>query len=61
MEGSHIVCPFWNKELVIYRDGNKLFCRSSYEVQLNQQIRSGEFELHVGDKIRSEDLSFGLE
>lgn len=61
MEGSHIVCPFWNKELVIYRDGHKFFCRSAAELQVNQQTRSGEFELHVGDKVRSEDLSFGLE
>ena len=60
-EGSHIVCPFWNKELVIYRDGTKLFCRSPYDLQVNQQIRSGEFELRAGDKIRSDDLSFGLE
>lgn len=61
MEGCHIVCPFWNKELVIFRDGAKLICRSPYEVQVNQQLRSGEFELRVGDKVRSEDLSFGLE
>jgi hypothetical protein len=46
---------------VIYRDGNKLFCRSSFELQVNQQARSGEFELNVGDKIRSDDVSFGLE
>lgn len=61
MQESHVICPFWNKDLVIYRDGNKLFCRSSFELQVNQQARSGEFELNVGDKIRSDDVSFGLE
>lgn len=60
-EGNHVICPFWKKELVLFRDGSKLLCRSADPLQINQQVRSGEFELHIGDKVRGEDFSFGLE
>lgn len=59
--GSHIVCPFWKQELILFRDGQKLFCRSHQPLLVNQEFRKGEFELVSGDRVRDMDLSFGIE
>ena len=58
---SHIVCPDWPSEIVLFRQGDTLFCRSSAEMIIDGQRVGQRGELTLASQVSGEDFSFTLE
>jgi hypothetical protein len=58
---SHIVCPDWPGEVVLYRDGEQLYCRSAGSVVVDGMPQHGRAAIALGSQITGEDFSLKLE
>jgi len=57
----HVVCRNWSRELVIYRDGAGLACRTTGKVTIDDREYTGGGPLSLNSHVAAEDLSFSLE
>ena len=57
----HIICPQADSELILYRKGDALWCRSPQEWKLNGRTATGSAELNHNAIVETETLSFRLE
>jgi tetratricopeptide (TPR) repeat protein len=58
---AHIVTPGWTRELVMYRQGSELWCRTSDEFEVDGQTVSGRARIGLSARIRGEGFSLALE
>jgi hypothetical protein len=62
---SHIVCPNWSKEIVLFRQGERLFCRSGESLEIDGKrvdARSGRpAEITWNSRIAGSDFAMSLE
>jgi hypothetical protein len=58
---SHIVCGAWSRELILYRQGEGLYCRRSGRFQIDGQPASENGCLTLKSQISGEDFSLSIE
>ncbi|WP_197527080.1 FHA domain-containing protein [Pirellulimonas nuda] len=58
---SHIRCPGWRNELIVYRQGDRLCCRSGSELSVDGRPTSGPAELSAGTRIEGQDFALSIE
>lgn len=61
LNSSHVECPHWANELVLFRRGNELFCRCQSPVEVDGRPATGETKITFDSKISGEDFSLSLE
>jgi hypothetical protein len=57
----HVVCPDWAGDVVIYRDGDQLFCRSDRSLVVDGIPQHGRAPVQMHSQITGEDFSLQLE
>jgi hypothetical protein len=57
----HVRCREWQKDVVIYRQDDQLFCRASEPVTIYGVAASGESEIRSGMRVEGEEFSFTWE
>jgi hypothetical protein len=58
---SHVVCPTWEKELLLFRHGDEWFFRSLAEVEVDGVSTTGQIPMVPGMRMRGEDFSLSIE
>lgn len=59
--GSHVKCPAWKHELLMFRYGAGWCFRTLAEVEVNGQRTQGQIPITAGMRIRGEDFSLSVE
>ncbi len=59
--GSHVTCPEWKHELLMFRHGAGWCFRTLAEVDVNGQKTQGSIPLVAGMRLRGEDFSLSVE
>ena len=59
--GSHVKCPAWKNELLMFRHGQGWCFRTLAEVDVNGQKTQGQIPITAGMRIRGEDFSLSVE
>ncbi len=59
--GSHVVCPAWNTELLMFRHAGGWQFRCLVEVNVNGQPMQGQIPVESGLRIDGEDFSLSIE
>jgi hypothetical protein len=59
--GSHVLCPGWKSELLMFRHGEGWCFRTLAEVDVNGQKIRGQIPIVAGMRIRGEDFSLSVE
>jgi len=57
----HVVCPNWPHEVVLFRQGDELFCRSPGEFQIDGENRQDRGAVTLQSRISGDDFSLSLE
>jgi hypothetical protein len=58
---SHVVCRDWEQDVVLFRKGDELCCRSQAGLTINGQTIEGAGALAPGAQVAGEGLAFVLE
>ncbi len=58
---SHVVCPTWNSELLMYRHAGAWQFRSLGDVEVNGKTVQGQIPLMAGMRMQGEDFSLSIE
>ncbi len=58
---SHIVCPGWSNELVLYSRAGQLYCQSKESLLVDGERRQGQTPITRTSQINGEDFSIALE
>jgi hypothetical protein len=59
--GAHVIAPMWNRELVLYRQGDELWCRTSGEFEVDNQACRDRARVLLSSRVRGEGFSLALE
>lgn len=59
--GSHVVCPAWKNELLMFRHGEGWCFRTLEEVDVNGKKIQGQIPITGGMRMRGEDFSLSVE
>ena len=59
--GSHVVCPTWQQELLMFRHAGGWYFRSLAEVNVNGQPITGQIPLVAGMRMDGDDFSLSIE
>lgn len=59
--GSHVVCPNWNHELLMFRHQGAWGFRTLEPVEVNGQEAQGQIKLESGMRMRGKDFSLTVE
>ena len=59
--GSHVRCPLWKQELLMFRLGGGWCFRTLAEVDVNGKKTQGQIPITSGMRIRGEDFSLSVE
>ncbi len=57
---SHVVCRKWSHEVIVFRKGDKLYCRAVGPFEIDGKAMRGQGEMQLGSRIRGDDFSFSL-
>jgi hypothetical protein len=57
----HVRCREWERDVVVFRQGERLFCRASEPVAMNGVATSGESEIQSGVRVEGEHFAFTWE
>lgn len=57
----HVRCRNWQRDVVVYRQGDRLFCRASEPVSVDGVAASAENEIQSGVRVEGEAFSFTWE
>jgi uncharacterized protein YoaH (UPF0181 family) len=57
----HVRCREWERDVVVFRQGERLFCRASEPVAMNGVAASGENEIQSGVRVEGEHFAFTWE
>lgn len=58
---NHVVCKDWGNDVVLFRQGANLFCRTSGELQIDGTTFAGRGPLTQGSHASGEDFAFSIE
>jgi len=58
---SHIVCPGWSQQVVLYQERGKLHCSSNVDYLVDGIVESGKTRLGPNSRISGSDFSMALE
>lgn len=58
---SHVVCGDWSRELIVYRQGDDLYCRRKGRFQVDGQTAVDASRLTWKSQVSSEDFSLSIE
>ncbi|MEC7566779.1 MAG: FHA domain-containing protein [Planctomycetota bacterium] len=58
---DHVVYPYDDHQIVLYRCPEGLSCRSNQPLQIDEQEETNEGAIYLGSRIKSELISLGLE
>ena len=58
---NHVICRDWDDEVVIFRQGDSIHCRSGSAFEIDGQLQDGEGPLSPASHINGEDFSLSLE
>ncbi len=59
--GSHVVAPGWTREVVFYRQGEELWCRTAGGFEVDGQACHDRARVTLSSRIRGEGFSLALE
>lgn len=59
--GSHVLCPTWNSELLLFRHNGSWHFRSLVEVNVGGQQVQGQIPMVAGMRMNGEDFSLSVE
>lgn len=59
--GSHIYCPHWTSELILFKHPGGWFIRTLDEVEVNGQLETGQILVSPGMRLRGPGYSLSLE
>jgi hypothetical protein len=57
----HVRCREWEQDVVLYRHGEGLQCRSAAPLVVEGEARSGPFDVRPGERVEGESFSFTWE
>lgn len=57
----HVRCREWERDVVIYRQGDKLLCRAGEQILRDGIVAAGECEIQSGARVEGEDFAFTWE
>jgi hypothetical protein len=57
----HVPCRDWPQDVVLYRQGDQLQCRSPAALTVDGERKSGAIDVRPGDRVEGEDFSFTWE
>lgn len=57
----HVRCREWERDIVVFRQGNRLLCRAGEQVTCDGIATSGECEIQSGARVEGEDFAFTWE
>jgi hypothetical protein len=57
----HVRCREWERDVVVFRQGERLFCRASEPVAMNGVSTNGENEIQSGVRVEGEHFAFTWE
>jgi hypothetical protein len=57
----HVRCRDWLRDVVVFRQEDRLFCRASEPVALDGVVQHGECEIQPGTRVEGEEFSFTWE
>jgi tetratricopeptide (TPR) repeat protein len=60
-ERNHVVCRDWSHDVVLYRQGNDLHCRTMQPVEIDGKLCDGRARLNWDSRIVGENFSVTLE
>ena len=58
---NHVVCRRWQRDVVLFRHGKGLYCRTTGPIEIGGQRFDGKGPLGLDDRVEGEDFSFTLE
>jgi hypothetical protein len=58
---SHVVCRNWPREVILYRDGEELYCRTHGALQIDGVTCECNGRITKNSRIEGDELSFNLE
>ena len=58
---SHIVCPRWDQQLILYHSGGQLYCRSPIPLTVDGVEVGMQAAIHRGARITADSVTFVLE
>jgi hypothetical protein len=59
--GSHVVAPGWTREVVVYRQGEELWCRTPGGFEVDGQSCQDRARVTLSSRVRGEGFSLALE
>ncbi len=57
----HVRCRGWQRDVVVYRQNNQLFCRADEPLSVDGVQAAGRSEIQSGARVEGEDFSFAWE
>lgn len=60
-EASHVKCPTWSKELLLFRHGNGWCFRTSENVEVDGNSLQGQIPMIGGMRMKGDDFSLSIE
>jgi hypothetical protein len=57
----HVVCRNWTREVVLYRDGEELYCRTGGTFEVDGVARQDRGRITTNSRIEGDGFSFNLE
>jgi hypothetical protein len=57
----HVRCREWQRDVVIFRQNDQLFCRADEPISVDGVQALGNNEIHPGARVEGEDFSFAWE
>jgi len=58
---NHVVCPGWSRDVLLFRDGPQIKCRSMQAFAVNGRFCDGQAILRPNCRVEGEDFSLSLE
>lgn len=58
---SHVRCRDWKQDVILFRKGNKLACRTNQPVELGGVPAEGPIELQPGSRVEGEEFALSVE
>ena len=58
---SHVVCPEWDNEMVLFQQDQQLFCRSNQPLEVDGSPLVSQLPIHCGQRLRGENCAVSLE
>jgi hypothetical protein len=58
---NHVVCPHWSDDVVLFRQQDKLHCRTGGKVEIDGRLYNGRGPITENSHITGDDFSLSLE